>query len=108
MFKWLKSLLNAGDDSLIEALQQQGAIIDVRSAQEFSAGSVPGAVNIAHTDIQAHRKQVKALAQPIVVCCASGMRAGLAVEQIRALGIDAVVNGKTVGRVNAALSQLGK
>lgn len=62
-------------------------ILDVRSAEEFAAGHIPGAVNIPHTEL-AQRLPSMALrpGQEIVVHCESGRRAGLAATVLREAG----------------------
>ena len=106
MFAALRKLFEKGPDPVIEALQKKGSIIDVRSAGEFQTGSVKGAVNIPHTDIRSQKKKIGKLKKPIIVCCASGMRSGVAIQELKALGYNDVVNGKTVGRVAKALRDM--
>ncbi len=56
-------------------------VLDVRSAEEFAAGHVPGAINVPHDALEG---QLSALPQlkdhDVVVYCKSGRRAGLALE----------------------------
>jgi phage shock protein E len=69
-------------------------VVDVRTAEEFDAGHLDGAVNI---DYQAADFAEKIAELPreesYVVYCASGRRATGAVEQMRDLGFTDVVNG---------------
>ena len=58
-------------------------IIDVRSPDEFAAGHLPGALNVAHSEfIDTPAESVAllptAMDAEIVVYCASGKRAGIA------------------------------
>lgn len=107
MLKWFKSVFAQGPNLVDDALKQQGTVIDVRSAEEFSRGSVTGAMNIPHTEIRQHHKKIKTFKTPIIVCCASGMRSGLALAELKAMKVTPVVNGKTVNHVNAALKRIG-
>jgi len=39
-------------------------------------------------EIQNRKEEIMALAQPIVLCCASGMRSGQATAYLKSLGVD--------------------
>lgn len=54
-------------------------VIDVRSDHEFSAGHVPGAINLPHDSITSHLDQISHLKdKPVLLYCRSGRRAGMA------------------------------
>ena len=106
MFGFLKKLFADDTDALLDALRQGASIIDVRSAAEFSSGSVTGAINIAHTDIGNAQIQIATLSVPIIVCCASGMRSSLALEELKRMGFDPVINGKTWNRIEQLKQKL--
>jgi phage shock protein E len=66
-------------------------ILDVREADEFAAGHLPGAVNIPHGEIVAAPEAAVAAILPdtgteVVVYCASGRRSGLAQDALIAAG----------------------
>jgi hypothetical protein len=63
-------------------------IIDVRTPGEFMGGHVVGSINIPLQEIQNCTNEIKELNQPIVLCCASGMRSGQATVYLRSVGID--------------------
>ncbi|MDP5190824.1 rhodanese-like domain-containing protein [Rheinheimera baltica] len=67
--------------------------VDVRSAEEFAAGHLEGAVNIVHTDIA---KGIAALnldkSTPIALYCKSGRRAGIALDVLQNNGYSQVTN----------------
>jgi len=70
-------------------------ILDVRTSEEFTAGHVPGAVNINHTrfidDTAAAIEQLpEDKDAEIAVYCRSGSRASQAIEQITGAGYDNV------------------
>ncbi|MDD4609108.1 MAG: FAD-dependent oxidoreductase [Bacteroidaceae bacterium] len=52
-------------------------LIDVRTADEFSLGSLEGAINIPHIDIREHLDEIPK-DKPIVLFCAIGLRGYLA------------------------------
>jgi rhodanese-related sulfurtransferase len=57
---------------------KQGTVIDVRSYEEFKSGHVAHSINIPLQEIPYKIADIKKLAQPIIVCCASGNRSGQA------------------------------
>ena len=68
-------------------------IIDVRTPGEFMGGHVSGSINIPLQEIQNRADEIKALSQPIVLCCASGMRSGQATVYLKSLGVDSKNGG---------------
>jgi len=79
-------------------------IIDVRTPGEFMGGHVAGSINIPLQELQARLDEVKALPQPILLCCASGNRSGQAMQFLRSLGIDCE-NGGSWLSVNYTLQE---
>ncbi len=68
-------------------------IMDVRTADEFKAGFIEGAVNIAINDVPANLAQLPAdKAAPIVVLCQSGHRGSIVMMYLRMLGYTNVRN----------------
>jgi rhodanese-related sulfurtransferase len=75
-------------------------LLDVRTADEFKAGYINGAVNVNITDVPANLTQLPAdKAAPIVVMCASGHRGGIVMMYLQMLGYTSVRN--LGGGVNA-------
>lgn len=66
----------------------QKTIIDVRTKDEFFAGHVAGSINIPLHEIHLETKQIKDLQQPILLCCASGIRSGQAAAFLKSQGIE--------------------
>jgi len=60
-------------------------VLDVRTAEEFVAGHVPGALNIPHDQLAARLAEVPK-DQDVVLYCRSGRRAGMAAEVLAANG----------------------
>ncbi len=55
------------------------SIVDVRTAEEFSAAHIPGAIHISHTELGERVSELDAYKdKEIVVYCRSGRRAELA------------------------------
>lgn len=68
-------------------------IVDVRTPGEFMGGHVAGSINIPLQEIEARIDELKALPQPIVLCCASGNRSGQATSFLKSQGIDCTNGG---------------
>ncbi len=81
----LLSRLAAGDDSVL--------VVDVRSAEEFAQGHVPGAINVPHDAIDAHLETLRsAEGKDIVLYCESGRRAGMAERTLRDKGFSRLLH----------------
>lgn len=63
-----------GGASLAEKIRTGAAIIDVRTAEEFSSGSYAGAVNIPVQELEDRLAEVGPRDKPVVLYCASGVR----------------------------------
>lgn len=76
-----------------EPIAADAVLIDVRTPAEFAEGHLAGAVNI---DLQSGSFEQEIAALPLagdyVVYCRSGNRSGQAVEIMRKLGFDNLVN----------------
>ncbi|MGI9341270.1 MAG: rhodanese-like domain-containing protein [Gammaproteobacteria bacterium] len=78
--------------SVSELAAQIGAasapvILDVRTAREFDAGHVPGAINVPHTEIPDRIEEISAFKNSeVVVYCGSGKRAAMAEADLLAAG----------------------
>jgi len=72
------------------AARQQGRIkvVDVREADEFASGHVPGAASIPVGQLT-HRLAEIDRTQPVYVICASGHRSAVAAEVLTQRGFDA-------------------
>ena len=92
---------------MIEELIKQGSsIVDVRTPGEFMGGHIVGSINIPLQEIEQRFDELSALKQPLVLCCASGGRSGMATHVLRAKGIDCH-NGGGWMEVNVHTNQEG-
>lgn len=82
-------------------------VVDVRTAEEFAAGHVPGAINIPHDQIASRQTELAVDAErEIVVYCKSGTRAGMALEELAAAGVRAThLEGDMLGWIAAGHPQ---
>lgn len=64
--------------AMLPELKKSGAtFVDVRSAGEFSNGNAPGTINIPLSELGSRLSEIPKTA-PVVLCCASGSRSGMA------------------------------
>ena len=88
MFEFLKRLFGGGTD--IKVLLLEGAIIlDVRTKAEYKRGHIKGSINMPLPKIDRQIKQLQKYNKPIITCCASGRRSGVAATRIKAYGLEA-------------------
>lgn len=91
MLDFLRKLFGGTD---LKPIIAGGALIlDVRTEKEFETGSVEGARNIPLGDLSKNIDELKKMKKPIVTCCASGMRSGAAVTQLKSYRIEAYNGG---------------
>ncbi|MBC7508754.1 MAG: rhodanese-like domain-containing protein [Ferruginibacter sp.] len=71
-------------------------IIDVRTPDEFMGGHVAGSINIPLQAIPQRLNEIKALQQPIILCCVSGNRSGQATNFLQSFGIKCTNGGSWI------------
>jgi rhodanese-related sulfurtransferase len=72
----------------LDSADPQLLVLDVRSAAEFDAGHIPGAVNIPYDVIGDHINELgPAGERDIVVYCRSGRRSAIALETLKTAGL---------------------
>jgi rhodanese-related sulfurtransferase len=69
-------------------LKMDFTILDVRTPAEFAGGHVAGSINIPLNEVEQKLAEIKALKQPIILCCASGGRSGQATYFLKNQGLD--------------------
>jgi rhodanese-related sulfurtransferase len=78
--------------AMLPELKKNGAIfIDVRSAGEFANGYAPGTINIPLQELGGRLGEIPK-SSPIVLCCASGTRSGMAKLLLKKHGYGEVHN----------------
>ena len=75
-------------------MNQGGQIVDVRSEVEFAYGHKDGSINIPLGVLKNRMKELDNT-QPVILCCASGSRSGLAKRTLMANGFKDVHNAGT-------------
>jgi phage shock protein E len=78
--------------AMLPELRKSGAtLVDVRSAAEFANGNAPGTINIPLSEL-GNRLDEMPKSVPVVLCCASGTRSGMAKLLLKKNGYQQVHN----------------
>ena len=100
------SSLGFGNSKIKEALRNGAVIIDVRTANEFDQGKIPGSINIPVDRISINAARIKAMKRPVIFCCNSGIRSSTATAIMKESGLKEVCNGGSWERVLKLVSKL--
>ena len=73
--------------------EKKGTIVDVRAQWEFQGGNVADSVNIPLHELHMRLEELKALNAPLILCCASGNRSGMATQLLQKEGIECINGG---------------
>ena len=77
---------------MLPELRRNGAVfVDVRSAAEFASGNAPDSINIPLQELGSRLSEIPK-SSPVVVCCASGSRSGMAKLLLKKNGYPNVYN----------------
>lgn len=82
-----------GGSKIKSALKKGAIVVDVRTGTEYDRGHVPDAFNIPVDRIQVSAERLKAANKPIILCCNTGERSGIALQHLKAKGLKNVYNG---------------
>ena len=89
--------------NLINILKNShSTIIDVRTESEFIMGNVNNSINIVLDQIPNNLNKIKNM-QPVVLCCAAGVRSEKAVNFLKENGLTQVYNGGSWNNVQIML-----
>ena len=78
----------------IAAFKERNAIIiDVRTYEEFAGGHIKDSKNIPLQIIESKINDIKKLNKPVIACCRSGNRSGMAKTMLNQQGLTDVYNG---------------
>lgn len=80
-------------------------LLDVRSAEEYRAGHIPGSVNVPVKMIQKVTGRIPDKATPVFSYCLSGARSGNAVSAMKRMGYQNVTN---IGGINGYRGDIEK
>jgi phage shock protein E len=92
MLELIKKIFR-GNKTNFKSLVEKGAVIvDVRSNPEFRIVHIKGAVNIPVEQVKIKINDLKKMNKPVITCCKSGMRSGMAASILSSAGLE-VYNG---------------
>jgi rhodanese-related sulfurtransferase len=78
--------------AMLPELKKQGAVfVDVRSSGEFASANAPGTINIPLQELSSRLSEIPK-SNPVVLCCASGTRSGMAKMMLKKNGYQNVYN----------------
>jgi rhodanese-related sulfurtransferase len=85
------------DGAAAKSLVASGAkVVDVRTADEFASGHVPGAVHIPYDQLPGRAAEIGPPTTPVVLYCRSGRRSAIAVEALKKAGFSKLYDLQTV------------
>ena len=92
------------EQGLKEFSAAPGAVLlDVRSAQEYRDGHIPGSKNLPLRLIDEAASVVEHMDAPIYVYCLSGVRSQQAADKLQEMGYE---NAKSIGGISSYAGQL--
>ena len=78
---------------IAEFTAKNAVIIDVRTYEEFAGGHIKNSKNIPLQVIESKINDIKKLNKPVIACCRTGRRSGIASMILKKNGIDAMNGG---------------
>jgi rhodanese-related sulfurtransferase len=94
------------DGATAKALVASGAkVVDVRTAQEFASGHVPGAINIPYEEIGKRTAEIGPSSTQVVLYCRSGRRSAIAADALKKAGYQNLYDMQTVTNWPGALAK---
>jgi len=83
------SVVDAETLNSLQTRMPEVVVLDVRTAEEYQAGHVPGAINIPYDQLPGGLAAFGVSPdQPVVTYCRSGRRAGVALQALAVAGFD--------------------
>lgn len=73
--------------------EKSGTILDVRTQAEFMGGNVADSINIPLQEISLRMSEIAEMKTPLILCCASGNRSGMAQQILSKAGIECYNGG---------------
>ncbi|TDD77611.1 rhodanese-like domain-containing protein [Flavobacterium caseinilyticum] len=105
MFRILKNIFSKSDNSQMENLIKEGALlVDVRTPAEFAEGNVKGSINIPLDQVANKIDRFKGK-KYIIVFCRSGNRSAQAKTILEQKGFNNITNGGTWQDVNNLINK---
>jgi rhodanese-related sulfurtransferase len=94
MLQLFKHLFGKTKSIDFKSLINKGAmIIDVRTAGEYNSGHIKGSLNIPVDRIASKIEEIRKKGKPVITCCRSGARSGMAASTLKKQGIECYNGG---------------
>ena len=92
----LLSLLGFGECKVkvLDFLDRDSQIIDLRLPEIFSRESLKGSINMDQYEVYLKIDEMKAFNKPLLICCRSGLRSDEVAAVLRNAGLEALNAGK--------------
>ena len=90
-FAWRTLKFRQTRKQIPEMMKSGSIVVDVRTPGEYQAGSRPGSINIPLGELDRRASELDKT-RPIILCCASGTRSGMALAILRKNGFKNVIN----------------
>lgn len=82
------------DNEIAEIIRSgTGSVVDVRTPGEFMGGHVYGSINVPLDELTERMEELGNLEEPLILCCASGNRSGMACEMLSRQGFNCINGG---------------
>lgn len=91
LLSWLG--LSSNTNEIKEFMSRKAVIIDVRTVQEFNDGHIKDSINIVLDNLEQNIDKIKKMNAPIIACCRSGARSGVAAGILKKHGIECINGG---------------
>jgi phage shock protein E len=92
MLEFIKKKFGIKTVNYSELMNKGALILDVRTKNEYKSGHIDGAINIPLDSLKSNLSKLKKK-QPVITCCASGMRSSTAKGILKACGFEAYNGG---------------
>lgn len=93
MFDLIRKMMGGTQGDYKDLLARGALIVDVRTPAEFNGGHIKGSINIPLDHITAHAADLKRKNKPVITCCRSGNRSGMAKGILDAAGLECYNGG---------------
>ncbi len=93
------------ENDIIDALNNNALLIDVRSETEYRSDNIKGTVNIPLGSLQNSIKKIKKQNKPVIVFCASGSRSTSAKNILKREGMENVLNAGGIHSLKSVMQK---
>jgi phage shock protein E len=91
LLNWLG--LSSSSNEISDFISRNAVIIDVRTKEEFKDGHIKDSINIVLDTLEQNIDKIKKMNAPIIACCRSGARSGVASGILKKNGIECINGG---------------